>query len=291
MLKQIELRYEGAPAQVGGQDLLRILPNRFVDSIGLFTFLDYFPARNIEARIPKSPDGSFAHPHRGISTFTYIIEGQIEHYDSRGNHGIVKSGGIQWMKAGKGIVHDEAFPMELQRDGGVLQGMQFWINLPAKNKAEEPAYKPIQADEIPEFKLEKDGGRLRVLIGDYGEHFSIIPVYSQQFLYHIILEPGGEFSLDTEGDMEYAAQFISGDGKVNDATATEPELFVFGREGSGIELANKGESPMEVILFGGEPYLEPVAAGGPFVMNTQEELHQAYKDYRAGLYGSITYNN
>lgn len=271
--------------------MLRILPNRFVDCIGPFTFLDYFPARNIKASTPKFPDGSFAHPHRGISTFTYIMEGQIEHYDSRGNHGIVKSGGIQWMKAGNGIVHDETFPLELQRDGGVLQGFQFWINLPAKNKAEEPAYKPVQPGEIPELQLDKDGGKLRILIGSFGEHFSLIPVYLQQFLYHIILDPGGDFYLDTEGDMEYAAQFISGQGKVNDVAATEPELFVFSGRGNGIELVNKGDSQMDVLLFGGEPYTEPIAAGGPFVMNTQEGLHQAYKDYRAGLYGSITYNN
>ncbi|MDX2430312.1 MAG: pirin family protein [Bacteroides sp.] len=291
MLKQIELRYGGAAAQVGGQDLLRVLPNRFVDCIGPFTFLDYFPPRSIKASAPKPPDGSFAHPHRGISTFTYIIEGQIEHYDSRGNHGIVKSGGIQWMKAGNGIVHDEAFPEEFQRSGGILQGLQFWINLPAENKAEEPEYKPIQSDEIPEYKLDQDRGTLRVLIGDYDEHFSLIPVYSQQFLYHIILNPGGVFSFDTEKDMEYAAQFISGEGKVNDADATEPELFVFGEEGSGIHLVNTGASQMDVILFGGEAYTEPIEAGGPFVMNTREELSQAYQDYRKGEYGIINYNN
>ncbi len=167
------------------------------------------------------------------------------------------------------------FPEEFQRSGGILHGLQFWINLPAKNKAEEPAYKPFQSDEIPEYKLDKDMGKLRVLIGDYGEHKAGIPVYSRQFLYHIILNPGGVFFFDKEKDMEYAAQFISGEGKVNDADATEPELFVFSEKGRGIHLVNTGESQMDVILFGGDAYLEPIEAGGPFVMNTREELSQA----------------
>jgi redox-sensitive bicupin YhaK (pirin superfamily) len=240
-------------------------------------------------KTPQAPNGSFAHPHRGIATFTYLFSGSLEHYDSHGHHGIVDAGGAQWMKAGNGVIHDENPSPRFQREGGVMHALQFWINLPAKNKAEAPDYLALQAGDIPEVTLPGGTGVLRVVIGTYGGATSPVQTFSPQFLYHLRLAPGAAFTLDLNDGLEHAALVPGAAVAAGEGTYGGSELLLLGPETAPVAFTNRGAETTDVILFGGEPYREPMVAQGPFVMNTQGEIATAYRDFFNGRYGKIQY--
>jgi redox-sensitive bicupin YhaK (pirin superfamily) len=287
--RSIKGSYSGMNSKVGELLVNRLLPGLNVHAIGPYVFLDHLYPTAQKAKKPESPSGKFAHPHRGIATFTYIFSGSLEHYDSHGGHGIVEAGGAQWMKAGNGVVHDEHNSPEFQRTGGILHALQFWINLPAIHKAEEPDYLAVQAKDIPELELPEHAGTLRVVIGNLGDRQSPVKTYSKQYLYHIILQPKSKFTLTIPSEQETAAFIPVGEVNVNGQDFGKSELVTFHLEDGEIELVNKGISPVDIILFGGERYAEPIVAEGPFVMNSRTEIAQAYNDFFAGKYGTITY--
>ncbi|MEA5427699.1 pirin family protein [Arcicella lustrica] len=284
MKKKTSFSTKGSSADLGPLSISRMLPNRYADKVGPFVFLDYV-APAIKETITKN--GMGAHPHRGISTLTYILQGEVEHFDSAGNTGEIHSGGAQWMKAGNGIIHDENFNYDSQTDSKYIQGFQFWINLPAKNKAEKPAHIAIQANEVPEKVLSNEDGWIKVIVGNYQGLSSIIPTYSEQFLYHIHLEAGKQFSLKMEDKIEVAAFLPTQNAVLNDTEFQKGEFVEFDREAGEIELKNTSDVAIDILLFGGEEYTEPVVAEGPFVMNTQGEIADAYRDFYAGKYGKI----
>lgn len=288
MEKKTAFSYKGQLAPVGDFTVNRLLPNRFSDAVGPFVFLDHMLPHTLAPKTPTPPDGKFAHPHRGFATFTYLLSGELEHFDSKGNHGIVGAGGAQWMKAGNGIIHDENPSPQFQQMGGTLQGMQFWINMPAANKAEDPAYKALQADDVPQVAL-PGGGMLRVLIGEYEGKTSPIETYTRQALYNIRLTPGEKFTMKVPFDFESAAispeMPIHINGELHDAG----EIAIFGIEGVEITFTNPGDKEAQIIYFGGEGYTEPIVAEGPFVMNTRAEIAEAYRDYFNKKYGTIDY--
>ena len=290
MKKPITIKYGGHNAKVGSTLVNRLLPGDSMVSIGPFVFLDHIYPTVLKPQTPVKPSGSSAHPHRGIATFSYVLSGALEHFDSRGNHGIVEAGGAQWMNAGNGILHDERYTEAFQQTGGLFHGMQFWINLPAKNKAGQPEYKAVVANDIPETVLPGDAGILRVLIGICGVEQSPVKTYSKQFIYHIILNPKSGFNLPTKAGFEYAAFTPADEVRVNDTFTGRSELLIFGQDDNDIELYNPGITPAGVIVFGGEPYTEPMVAEGPFVMNTRTEIANAYSDFFEGKYGAISYH-
>lgn len=291
MRKEIVFTGTGQKHHILGMEISNFLPNKHTQAIGHYVFLDYNPAKIYKPQTPRIPNGSFAHPHRGIATFTYVTHGEFEHFDSIGNHEVVEKGGAQWMKAGKGIVHDEDFSQSFQQRGGMGGGLQFWINLPGEVKAGKPEYLPYHADDFPEIKLPRDEGYLKILIGGYAETTSKVKTYGEQFMYHLLLKPGGQFLLKATGNKEYAAFSIAGKVAINNTDFSEGTLIVFGKEGDTIQLENITGQPAEIILFGGEPYTENIVAQGPFVMNTSQEITEAYNDYKAGKYGSINYES
>ena len=238
---------------------------------------------------PFKRNGNGAHPHRGIATLTYILNGEEEHFDSKGNHGKINSGGVQWMKAGNGIVHDGNLNVDPQTNDLLTHGFQFWINLPSKKKAEPPQYLAIQANEVPQKMLSDERGWIKVIVGEYENLVSKIPNYSKQFLYHIHLEAGKQFSITTEKGLEYAAFLPLQNAVINDTEYQKGEFIEFDRIEGTIEINNNSEAAIDIILFGGEKYTEPIVAQGPFVMNTQEEIAQAYRDFHNGKYGQISY--
>jgi len=284
MKKKTSFSTQGNRADLGPLKIQRMLPNRYADKVGPFVFLDYV-APAIKETINKN--GMGAHPHRGIATLTYISQGEVEHFDSAGNTGEIHSGGAQWMKAGNGIIHDENFNYDSQTDSKYIQGFQFWINLPSKNKAENPAHIPIQANEVPQKTLPNNSGWIKVIVGNYKELNSKIPNYSEQFLYHIHIETGKQFSLEIENKIEVAAFLPTQNAMLNDAEFQKGEFVEFDREAGEIEIKNTSENAIDIMLFGGEEYTEPVVAEGPFVMNTQAEIADAYRDFYAGKYGEI----
>ena len=290
MKKKISFSTQGKRADIGEYKIQRILPNRYADAVGPFVFLDHLmPAQHQPGEPTKEVNGTGAHPHRGIATLTYLLHGEAEHFDSRGHHAIVRSGGAQWMKAGNGIVHDEAVNVDSQANDMLTHGFQFWIALPAKNKAETPEYLAVQANEVPQQILSDQRGWIKVIAGEYENLKSKIPGYSKQFLYHIHLEAGKQFSITAEKGMEYAVFLPGNDAVINDSEHKAGEFIEFDREEGTIELKNNSESSIDIILFGGETYTEPIVAQGPFVMNSELEIAEAYRDFHAGKYGKINY--
>ena len=291
MKKAINYSTTGHRADVGEYQVYRILPNQYTEAVGPFVFLDHVPpVKHSPNEALKVVNGSGAHPHRGIATLTYILNGEADHFDSRGHHAKVGSGGAQWMKAGNGIIHDEAVNVDSQTNDLVTHAFQFWINLPAKQKAEPPEYLPVQAHDIPKQMFDNGAGWIKVIAGEYENSVSKIPGYSKQFLYHIHLEAGKKFVLESEEGLEYTAFLPLHDAVINSVAFRKGEFISFERNEGSIDIANDSATAIDIILFGGENYNEPIVFGGPFVMNSQEEVAQAYRDFHAGKYGKIKYD-
>jgi hypothetical protein len=288
MKKRINFSGKGKRADIGEISIHRILPNRYADAVGPFVFLDHMGPLKLTKEMKA---GTGAHPHRGIATLTYILNGEGEHFDSAGNHAMVYSGGIQWMKAGNGIIHDETANPDSQADNPNMHGFQFWINLPSKIKAEKPEYLGIQANEVPKKALAGNNGWLKVIVGSYEELKSKIPNYSEQFLYHIRLEAGKKHTISFPEKTEVAAFLPTQKAMLNDSDFQAGEFVEFDREAGEIEVKNTLQEAIDILLFGGEHYNEPIIAMGPFVMNTEHEISQAYNDFYAGKYGEINYSH
>lgn len=286
MKKQISFSGKGQRADIGEITIHRILPNRYANAVGPFVFLDHMGPLTLTSEMKA---GTGAHPHRGIATLTYLLSGQSEHFDSAGNHAIVRSGGIQWMKAGNGIIHDETANPDTETNDPTMHGFQFWINLPSHIKAEQPEYMGIQASEVPLRMLPGNRGWIKVILGSYEQLKSNIPDYTAQFLYHIHLEGNQQFSAPFSEKTEVAAFLPTQQARLNDTEFSAGEFVEFDREAGEIEIANTSPEPIDVLLFGGEHYNEPIVAQGPFVMNTPHEISQAYNDFYSGKYGEISY--
>ena len=284
MKKKTSFSTKGNIAAVGSLSIQRMLPNRYTNKVGPFVFLDYV-VPVVKETITRN--GMGAHPHRGIATLTYLLQGEVEHFDSAGNEAIIHSGGAQWMKAGTGIIHDENLNYDSHTDSKFIQGFQFWINLPSENKAEKPAHIAIQAGEVPKKELPNESGCLKVIVGNYKELSSKIPNYSRQFLYHIQLKADKNLSIEIENDIEVAAFLPMQNAVLNDTEFQKGEFVEFDRGAGEIEIKNTSQITIDILLFGGEEYTEPVIAEGPFVMNSQAEIADAYRDFYAGKYGKI----
>ncbi|MDB5222849.1 MAG: Pirin-like protein [Chitinophagaceae bacterium] len=291
MKKKISFSTQGQRADIGEYIINRMLPNRYAEAVGPFVFLDHaLPIKHSPGEPIKKVNGSGAHPHRGIATLTYVLNGEADHHDSKGHQAKVRSGGAQWMKAGNGIIHDEVLNVDPKTTDLLTHAFQFWINLPSKQKAEPPEYLPIQAGEVPQQMLSDKRGWIKVIVGEYDNMYSKIPNYSKQFLYHIHLEPGKQFSLSAEKGLEYAAFLPLQNAVINDTEFSKGEFIEFDRDEGTIEINNNAKDAVDIIIFGGEKYNEPIISGGPFVMNSKAEIAQAYSDFHAGKYGEIDYS-
>jgi redox-sensitive bicupin YhaK (pirin superfamily) len=268
---------------MGAFSVNRVMPQQEITPVGAFVFLDHFDINATPEQIPK-PDGKFAHPHRGIATLTYLIKGEVTHLDSYGYKGSVDSGGVQWMKAGNGIVHDEwAKPINNK-----LIGVQFWLNLNAKGKTERPEYKALSSEQLPLISIGKLGSKLKVIIGEYKNNSSEIPVESRQLLFHLSLKSGEEVKLPLNENDKYAAFLASGLIDVS-GERLEASQQSFLRNGiKEIPIIAKEDS--ELFIFGGESYQEPIVSNGPFIMNSEQEMAIAFKDFQRGKYGTIDYS-
>lgn len=284
MRKEISFSGKGQRADIGEITIHRILPNRYADAVGPFVFLDHIGPLILSQEMKA---GTGAHPHRGIATLTYLINGQSEHFDSAGNHAIVRSGGIQWMKAGNGIIHDETANPDTETGNPYMHGFQFWINLPSPIKAEQPAYMAIQANEVPRQILAENSGWIKLVLGAYENLKSKIPNYTEQFVYHLHLNGNQKFSISFSDKTEVAAFLPTQHATLNDTEFEAGEFVEFDRKSGEIVITNTSQEAIDILLFGGEHYAEPIIAQGPFVMNTMHEITQAYNDFYSGKYGEI----
>ncbi|MGR3591611.1 MAG: pirin family protein [Limimaricola soesokkakensis] len=288
-MRQVTSQHDVQPDRVGPFTIARALPNEAAQFVGPIMLLDHMPPRDIAPGEIPDPDGSFAHPHRGIATFTYVLEGALTHADSTGGHGTITAGGVQWMKAGNGIVHDEMISAGLRKQGGRLHSFQFWINLPAPNKAEPAEYMPVPAEDLPVVPLPGGRAHLKVLLGGYDGTASPIPTFANEFIWHVRIEPMGSAHVTLPDGLPVAG-FLPGQGGIVSGTPVAAQrTFVLGKDGSQIEITNPGAEPLDLLLFGGAPINEPVAMRGPFVMNTEAELTEGFREFRAGKFGRITY--
>ncbi|OJZ19039.1 MAG: hypothetical protein BGP21_13245 [Thiobacillus sp. 65-29] len=236
-----------------------------------FLMLDHFGSDNPDEYIAGFPE----HPHRGFITFTYMLDGHMEHRDSMGNRGDLQAGGAQWMKAASGVIHSE-MP---KQTAGLMRGFQLWINLPASQKMSDPAYQEFSAAAIPETV--RDGARVRVLAGEYDDVHGVIEDPETDVLYlDVRLEAGRRFESPLAGDRNAFVYVFEGDATLAGEALPRHTLAVLGKgEGFAIDAGGEGA---RFILVAGRPIGEPVVQYGPFVMNRREEIEQAFADYRDG---------
>ena len=275
------------PASDGaGVRLNRSIGTEAVPEVDPFLLLDEFNTEDADDYIAGFPD----HPHRGFETVTYMIEGRMRHEDSTGQGGTLRSGGVQWMTAGRGIVHSE---MPEQEDGR-MQGFQLWVNLPAKDKMCPPRYQEFDPDKVPEV-IHGSGARVRVIAGEHGGVAGVVTDVATDPIYlDMILPPGAAVSQPvpaSHNGFVYVFEgtaFVGADGNEKGAKLTggtalpERTLAVLG-DGDTVGLRTEGEGA-RLLLVAGRPIGEPIARYGPFVMNTREELIQAFQDFEAGKF-------
>ncbi len=288
-MKQVSFQEPAQPDRVGTFIIARALPNRAVNAVGPFLLLDHLPRREFVAGELPEPDGSFAHPHRGIVTFTYVMEGAMTHFDSLGNNSTVTAGGVQWMNAGNGIIHDEMLATPVRRYGGVLHSFQFWINLPAPNKIEPAQYMPVSSPDLPVVMLAGGRGEVKVLLGGYDGQSSPIPTYAGEFIWHVRIEPLATVDFALHAGLPVAGFLPTHGAVVGDAKIDAHTLIGLDARGGTLEITNPAVEPLDLLLFGGEALTDPIAMRGPFVMNSDSELTEAFREYRAGKFGQITY--
>jgi len=287
MKKKSSFSTKGQRADIGDMEIYRVLANRYADAVGPFVFLDHI-APKVQTGINK--EGTGAHPHRGIATLSYILNGEDQHFDSAGNYAKVHSGGVQWMNAGSGIIHDETLNYDSLSDTKLVHAFQFWINLPSAVKAGKPAYLSIEGGNVPFRQLPEGKGWIKVVAGRYEALRSAIPEYSEQFLYHFHLEPGAQFALEIADKLEVAVYLPTLPALINEERFNAGEFIEYDRNAGTIEMLNDNEQACDILVFGGETYSEPIVAEGPFVMNSELEIANAYRDFYNGEYGKIHYD-
>ena len=239
------------------------------------------------------PRGTNWHPHRGFETVTYLIDGEFVHQDTHGGGGIIREGSTQWMTAGAGLLHIETPPEKLVEDGGLFNGFQLWVNLPAAEKFTAPAYQPVEASDLLLLASEDGGSLLRVIAGEVDGHVGPGSTHTPITLLHASISAGAQLSLPWQPTYNALAYVYAGSGTAGTQghEIHAGQLAVFGK-GDRITLAADAKqdsrtSSMEVILLGGQPIDEPMVQYGPFVMNTREELQTALEDYQKGRLGVI----
>ena len=244
---------------------------------------------------PGEPKGTPWHPHRGFETVTYMIDGIFEHSDSNGGGGTITNGDTQWMTAGAGILHIEKPPEALVMSGGLFHGVQLWVNLPASMKMAAPRYQDLRSGQVGLLSSADGGALVRVIAGEVAGHNGPGSTHTPITLVHATISPGAQLTLPWRPDFNALVYSLSGRGSVGAGDARRPlksgQLAVLGQGQTltvSADTQQDARSPaLDVFILGGQPIREPVAAHGPFVMNTRAELVQAFEDFQAGRLGSI----
>ncbi|EMM76827.1 pirin family protein [Leptospira santarosai] len=263
------------------RDLIQLDPFLLLDEMGP---VEYKPGKAI---------GAPEHPHRGFETVTYLLTGEMEHRDSWGNYGKLKSGDVQWMTAGSGLVHSELPSNDFQKNGGRMHGFQLWVNLPSSQKMSRPRYQDTPSERIPEIETSDGKTKIRVIAGEVFGTKAVIETKIPILYYHFRMIPGADVTVPVPESYNAFVFPFSGDGTLyteeGKTSLKEGEMVWFERGQGGVRFSLREGSPSDwqFLLIGGEPVDEPVARYGPFVMNTQEEISQAFYDFHAGKMGMI----
>ncbi|AVV49068.1 MULTISPECIES: pirin family protein [Leptospira] len=263
------------------RDLIQLDPFLLLDEMGP---VEYKPGKAI---------GAPEHPHRGFETVTYLLTGEMEHRDSWGNYGKLKSGDVQWMTAGSGLVHSELPSNDFRKNGGRMHGFQLWVNLPSSQKMSRPRYQDTPSERIPEIETSDGKTKIRVIAGEVFGTKAVIETKIPILYYHFRMIPGADVTVPVPESYNAFVFPFSGDGTLyteeGNTSLKEGEMVWFERGQGDVRFSLREDSPSDwqFLLIGGEPVDEPVARYGPFVMNTQEEISQAFYDFHAGKMGAI----
>ena len=253
------------------------------ESISPFLMMDhaapkYFPPTDAKRGVGE-------HPHRGFETVTFAIKGEVEHRDSGGGGGTITTGGIQWMTAGSGVVHDEFHSREFSKKGGDFEMIQLWINLPSKFKMTKPRYQSFDEGDFPILDQGKHEISIKVIAGTFGKVSSKVKTFSPINMYELNGPPNSKLEIPLPVGSNTLVFQLSGMSSIEDQQIKKGNLGLLSKSGETFEIKFLEES--KVMILNGEPLGEPVAAYGPFVMNTRQELIEAFRDFQAGKMGQL----
>jgi redox-sensitive bicupin YhaK (pirin superfamily) len=280
--KTIQRLHPAMRDDIGDLITQRPVPGPHIDQIDPFLFLNHhgpqvYPPHN--RGLPFGP-----HPHRGFETVTFILDGLLAHRDSAGHESVIGPGGVQWMTAGRGIVHAEVSPREFMQNGGPLEILQLWVNLPPALKMTAPRYTGLQREQIP--VVESDGGRVRMHLvsGSHGGVTGPVESLTGVFMSTVEMKAGSRFYLDNLLDRNLFLYVVRGVIQIAPDTISPFHLAQFDTVGDELEI--RAEQDCLLLLGHADPIGEPVVSHGPFVMNTREEINEAIRDYQAGRFGA-----
>lgn len=261
----------------------RPVPNAGLEQVDPFLFLNHHGPQTYGPGNQGLPFGP--HPHRGFETVTFILDGELAHRDTAGHESVIKAGGVQWMTAGSGLVHAEVSPEAFKKDGGPLEILQLWVNLPARLKMTPPRYTGVQADQIPAIAADQGRATINLISGSWGGQTGPVGSLTGVFMTTIQLKAGGTAGFGSLSGRNVFLYVVSGEVKVNGLSATAFHLAELDLDGDTVEIAATSDA---VVVFGhAAPIGEPVVAHGPFVMNTREEIADAIRDYQSGLFDKV----
>lgn len=249
-----------------------------------FLLLDYAGPHYFEPTSARRGVGT--HPHRGFETVTIVFEGEVEHRDSEGHSGQIGPGDVQWMTAGRGILHQEYHAPEFAKTGGMFRVVQLWVNLPAKDKMAKGGYQTLRTAEIPTVALPGAAGFARVIAGDFLGTHGPAHTFTPVNLWDVTLKPGQDVTLPIPEGHTMFLVGLKGMVEIGgERLLTEAEAVLFSREGDEVSL--RAETPAQLLVLTGEPLEEPIVGHGPFVMNSQDEIRAAIKDFNSGQFGQL----
>lgn len=272
----------------GGFLVRRPFPKASFSYFDPFLLLDEMGPMDVA---PGEAKGAPDHPHRGFETVTYLLSGEMEHKDSSGHTGRLISGDVQWMTAGSGVVHAEMPSAEFMRTGGQMHGFQLWVNLPQRDKMIKPRYQEIPSRKIPKVTSADGLVSAIVIAGEAMGEKAVIETRTPIIYLHYRLEPGGVARQPVPCDYNAFVYVVEGAGLFGAERehGVDGQMVMFAPDGDEVRIENQADAdaPLEVLLIAGVPLNEPIARYGPFVMNTESEIHQAFEDYRRGRMGVV----
>jgi redox-sensitive bicupin YhaK (pirin superfamily) len=282
-MKTIKGKFKSEYEPIADLITYRAMPTKHLamNELDPFIFLNHHGWQEYRKNNSGLPFGP--HPHRGFETVTFILEGDLTHKDSSGASSIIKAGGVQWMTAGKGLIHAEISSEEFKQQGGPLEILQLWVNLPAKYKMTQPKYVGLQKEDIPIATWDEGKVTAQVISGEWNGVKGAVQPLTDVHLASISFKKGGRLQQQIDKNKNVFLYVVKGELLINGEAAVMHEIVEFSHEGSMIEMKAITDAN---ILFGyATPFHEPFVAYGPFVMNSQQEIMQAYEDYRAGAFG------
>jgi redox-sensitive bicupin YhaK (pirin superfamily) len=288
MKRQIEtVMSPPAPHMVGdGFRVYNFFPGPYgeMKRMSPFFMMDY--NSKIEFPPSETPRGVGVHPHRGFETVTIAYHGKVAHHDSAGNSGVISEGGVQWMTAASGVLHKEYHEKEFSLRGGAFQMVQLWVNLPAKYKMSPPKYQALNAEDMGKFFLPENNGHVDVIAGEFKGIKGAASTFTPIHVYNLYLKKGAKLSFELPEHFNTGLLVAEGEIKMNEEQQVVADHFVLFKN-SGTEMEVEALRDSTVLVLSGEPINEPLVAYGPFLMNTKQEIIQAYDDVNSGKFGFL----